>query len=211
MRIPNDVQEAGPWRIREIVPDFELEDTWDLPVHGRAEDFQAALDLMSSFDPANADSLPTKVLWGARDLLGKWFSLGRISVPVDSPGGDTSGAFPVPGTTQTSLSERLPDDLRGTTAGTRFNSTPFVPLYRTDDEWAAEISNRTVHGVMHLAWVDRGSGEHQGRMSVYVKPRGALGQAYMAFIKPFRLWIVYPAMMRKIEHDWAARRPPATG
>ena len=55
-----------------------------------------------------------------------------------------------------------------------FGSLPFVPLYRTDDEFAAEISNQTVHGVMHLAWVDQGEGRYQGQMAVYVKPRGAL-------------------------------------
>jgi hypothetical protein len=30
-------------------------------------------------------------------------------------------------------------------------------------EWAAEMSNRTVHGVMHLAWVGDGTGWYRGR------------------------------------------------
>ena len=34
-----------------------------------------------------------------------------------------------------------------------------------------------------------------------------LGKAYMAFIKPFRYWIVYPTLMRRIERDWNARVP----
>jgi hypothetical protein len=42
-------------------------------------------------------------------------------------------------------------------------------------------------------------------MAVYVKPRGQLGQAYMAFIKPFRYLIVYPALMRHIERAWTER------
>ena len=29
----------------------------------------------------------------------------------------------------------------------------------------------------------------------------------MALIKPFRYWIVYPALMRRIEREWAGRRP----
>ena len=98
------------------------------------------------------------------------------------------GKLPIPGTTsETSLAGRLPDDLRGTAADVRFGSLPFEPLYRTDDEFAAEVSNRTVHGVLHLAWVDLGAGRYQGQMAVYVKPRGRLGQGYMALIKPFRL------------------------
>ena len=36
-----------------------------------------------------------------------------------------------------------------------------MPLFRTDNEFAAELSNQTVHGVMHLAWVDRGEGRYQ--------------------------------------------------
>jgi len=63
----------------KIAPDFTLEDVWALPVHGGAKDFQTALEMMTSSDPANAESLPTRVLWGARDRLGSWFGLGRIS------------------------------------------------------------------------------------------------------------------------------------
>ncbi|MCC2627248.1 MAG: hypothetical protein K0S14_898, partial [Thermomicrobiales bacterium] len=76
-----------------------------------------------------------------------------------------------------------------------------------DVEFAAELSNRTVHDVMHLAWVDQGEGRYQGQIAVYVKPRGLLGKAYMGLIKPFRYWVVYPAMMREIERAWKRRVP----
>ena len=42
-------------------------------------------------------------------------------------------------------------------------------------------------------------------MAVYVKPRGALGHAYMAFIKPFRYLIVYPALQRQVAREWSER------
>ena len=90
-----------------------------------------------------------------------------------------------------------------------FGSLPFVPLYRTDSEFAAEVSNQTVHGVMHLAWVDQGEGRYQGQMAVYVKPRGPFGKGYMALIKPFRYWIVYPALTRQTERTWNRRAPSA--
>jgi hypothetical protein len=203
MRLPNSAHESRPWRIRKIVPDFTLEDVWALPVHGGAEDFQTLLEEMATFDPANAESLPTRALWRLRDRLGTWFDLGRISAPVD--GDDAASKLPIPGTTETSLTGRLPDDLRNTTADLGFGSVPFTPLYRTDVEFAAEVSNRTVHGVMHLAWVDQGEGRYQGQMAVYVKPRGMFGKGYMALIKPFRYWIVYPALLRQIEREWSAR------
>ncbi|MGH3691324.1 MAG: DUF2867 domain-containing protein [Acidimicrobiia bacterium] len=91
--------------------------------------------------------------------------------------------------------------------GSGFWLHAFRALYRTDVEFAAELSNRTVHAVMHLAWVDQGEGGYQGQMAVYVKPRGPFGKGYMALIKPFRHWVVYPAVMRQIEQAWNTRVP----
>jgi hypothetical protein len=205
MRLANAAHESRPWRIREIVPDFKLEDVWALPVHGDAEDFPALLELMASAGPADADSLPTRFLWRLRDRFGRWFDLGEISAPVGERG--ASGGLPIPGTDETSLRDRLPEDLRGTAADVDFGSLPFLPLYRTDDEFAAEVSNRTMHGVMHLAWVEQGEGRHQAQMAVYVKTHGRFGEAYMLLIKPFRYLIVYPALMRQTERMWSERRP----
>lgn len=42
---------------------------------------------------------------------------------------------------------------------------------------------------------------------IAVKARGLLGKGYMALIKPFRHWIVYPALMRQIERTWKRRGP----
>ena len=204
MRIPNSEHEARGWRIRAIVPDFTLEDVWALPAHGRAEDFGELVSMASSLDPANSDSDAARALWRLRDQLGRWLDLGRIAAPAGSDGGG-AGALPIPGTDESSLRGRLPADLRDTAADVDFGSLPFVPLYRTEDEFAAEVSNRTVHALMHLGWVDEGNGSFRGEMAVYVKPRGVFGKAYMAAIRPFRLWIVYPPLMREFERAWKAR------
>lgn len=201
MRLPNAAHESRPWRIREITQDFILEDVWALPVQGGAEDFQALLELLIASDPATLESLPTRVLWNLRDRLGALLNLGRVSAPADN----AVGKLPIPGTNETSLAERLPDDLRNSAADLSFGYLPFVPLYCTDVEFAAELSNQTVHGAMHLAWVDRGEGRYQAQMAVYVKPRGRVGKGYMALIKPFRYWIVYPALMRQTERMWNGR------
>jgi hypothetical protein len=184
-----------------------VEDVWALPAHGGAEDFQTLIEVMASGDPASSGSLATRVLWRVRDRLGSWFDLGLVSAPIDGGSGSAAGKLPIPGTSETSLTDRLPDDLRNTAADLDFGSLPFTPLYRTDVEFAAEMSNQTVHGVMHLAWVDQGEGHYQGQMAVYVKPRGRFGKGYMALIKPFRLWVVYPALMRQIERAWDKRVP----
>ena len=98
------------------------------------------------------------------------------------------------------LRDRLPADLRDA-SGPNFDALPFKPLYLLEDEFAAEVANRTMHGVMHLGWVSDRPGGYRGQMAVLVKPNGLLGEAYMAAIRPFRHLIVYPAMMRQIERD----------
>jgi len=195
------VHTSRRWRIHEVVPDFTLEDVWVLPVEGSVEQFPEALGLLTAMDPGRAGSGAVRFLWRARDLLGSWCGLGRISAT------SSEGALPIPGTQETTLAGRLPEDLAGTTDDLDFGGLPFEPLFRTDDEFAAEISNRTVHGVMHLGWVDAGHGRHRGQMAVYVRPRGLLGRAYLGFIKPFRYAVVYPAMLRQLERSWSARTP----
>jgi len=209
MRVANAAADARPWRIHEIAPDFTVEDVWALPAHGDAGEFPALLDVMLSLDFPDSSSLPARVVWGARDLIGRWFHLGRIAGPTDSGAGRSAGEPRALGPHESSLVDRLPDDLRHTAAGLESRAAPFFPLYLTDDEYAAELSNRTMHGVMHLAWVATGDGRYQGQMAVYVKPRGRFGQAYMAFIKPFRYGVVYPALMRAIERAWSTRDAPA--
>jgi hypothetical protein len=108
------------------------------------------------------------------------------------------------------LRERLPADLREARRGPRFETLPFTSVYMLADEWAAETANSTVHGVMHLGWVEDGHGGYRGQMAVLVKPNGPLGELYMAAIRPFRHLIVYPALMRQLEREWRERpRKPA--
>lgn len=195
MRLSNAEHEAHGWRIDELAPDFRLEDAWALPAEGGPDDFPALLEVIGSIDPAHGDSAATRLLFRVRRRVG------------DTCGWDRDrGVIPIPGDHETSLRTRLPDDLRGTANGPKLGN--FTSIYRTDDEWAAETSNQTVHAVMHLAWVDQGDGTYQGRMAVYVKPRGRFGAGYMAAIAPFRHHIVYPAMLRQIARAWDARPTP---
>ena len=116
----------------------------------------------------------------------------RASIDFPDPGGPT-------------LRDRLPADLRDAPSGPSSATLPFSPLYMTGDEWAAEIANRTVHGVLHIGWVPDGNGAYRGQLAVYVKRNGLFGAAYMAAITPFRYLIVYPRMLREIGERWRAR------
>jgi hypothetical protein len=195
MRLPDTSHSSQPWRIHQIAPDFRLEDVWALPAAGDAKDFAVLVEGISSGDPSHSSSGAARALWSLR------WGLGRL-LGWDEAGTGLGSRVPT-------LRERLPEDLLAA-PGPPFAALPFSSLYLTEDEFAAEIANRTMHGVMHIGWVEQEAGGYRGQMAVLVKPNGALGTAYMAAIRPFRHLIVYPAMLRQIKRRWRTRpeRPP---
>jgi Protein of unknown function (DUF2867) len=194
MRLPDSAHTSRPWRIHEIAPDFRLEDVWALSTPGAPDDFPRLVQRFAAGDPSKSLSRAGRALWALRWKLGEMFGW-------DDP--DTGIGSRVP-----TLRGRLPADLRDGPSGPAFDALPFTSLYLLGDEWAAEIANRTMHGVLHLGWVPDGSGACRGQMAVLVKPNGLLGSAYMAAIKPFRHLIVYPSMLRRIEREWRAAQSP---
>jgi hypothetical protein len=174
-----------PWRIHTVDKGFRVLDVWALPTPGGRDDFPRLVELMATFDPAQT-SVVVRGLFTIRWTLGRLFGLD----------GRESGL----GTRVSSLRDRLPSDLSCTP--THFDTHLFTPLYVTDDEFALEIANQTVHGVMHVGWVPDRTGGYRGQMTVLVKPNGALGTAYLAAIAPFRHLVVYPLMMRDIGRTW---------
>jgi hypothetical protein len=195
MRLPDSAHTSRPWRIHEIAPDFRLEDVWGLSTPGGPGDFPRLVQGFAGGDPSQSSSRAGRALWALRWKLGELFGW-------DDP--DTGVGSRVP-----TLRDRLPADLRDGPSGPVFDALPFTSLYLVGDEWAAEIANRTMHGVLHLGWVPDRSGGFRGQMAVLVKPNGLLGNAYMAAIKPFRHLIVYPPMLRRIEREWRSDAPGA--
>ncbi len=191
-RVPKSAHTSRPWRIHEITHDFRLEDVWALPTPGGLDDFPLLVDALASSDPeTQSPSRLARALWAIRWKLGELFGWDDEDTGVGSR---------VP-----TLRDRLPEDLRDGPSGPEFASLPFKSLYLLDDEFAAEVANKTVHGVMHLGWVPDGAGGYRGQMAVLVKPNGVFGNVYMAAIKPFRHLIVYPPMIREIGRIWATR------
>jgi hypothetical protein len=187
MRLPSTAHTSRPWRIHELTRDFRLEDVWALPTPGGPDDFPRLVALMASLDPSQGSSATARALFAIRWKVGELL------------GWDDHGSE------QPTLRDRLPADLRDAPSGPEFDALPFSVLYLLDDEFAAEIANRTVHGVVHLGWVPDGTGGHRGQMAVLVKPNGLLGHAYMAAIRPFRHLLVYPPMLRAMGREWRAR------
>src|SRR3954454_3883254 len=176
-----------PWRIHGIASEFELEDVWELPGRGGPDDeFPRVVEALTTAGPGSGSAL-TRLLFALR------WKLGAVLGWDDER--DGLGAR-VP-----SLRDRLPEALAAT-APPGLGPRPFTPLYLADDEFAAEIANRTMHGVLHLGRVPDDRDGFRVQMAVLVAPNGLAGRAYMAAIRPFRHRIVYPALLRESEQRW---------
>ena len=190
MLLPNAAHRSRPWRIHELAADFDLEDVWALPTPGGPDDFPRLVRMIASGRSSQRSSPAARALWAIRWKVGALLGW-------DDPGAGV-------GSRVRTLRDRLPVDLREAPRGPRFDRLPFTSLYLLDDEWAAEIANKTVHGILHVGWVPAETGGFRGQMAVLVKPNGLLGTVYMAAITPFRHLVVYPQMLRGMGRDWAA-------
>ena len=204
MRLPDTAHTSRPWRIHELTADFRLEDVWALPTPGGPDDFPRLVQGfprlvrgLASADPSRGFSRAARALWAIRWKLGELLGW-------DRPEAGLGARVPT-------LRDRLPAELREAPCGPDLHR--FTSLYLLEDEWAAEIANRTVHGVLHLGWVPDQTGGYRAQLAVLVKPNGVFGTAYLAAIRPFRHLIVYPAVLRGIEREWQAltRQPGSAG
>jgi Protein of unknown function (DUF2867) len=193
MRLPNTAHTSRPWRIHELTRDFRLEDVWELPGRGGPDDFPRLVQMIASLDPSQGSSRTARTLWAIRWRVGELLGW-------DGPEAGLGSRVPT-------LRDRLPTDLRDAPSGPDFDALPFNSLYLIGDEFAAEVANRTMHGVMHIGRVPDPTGGFRAQMAVLVKPNGLFGTAYMSAIRPFRHLIVYPPMMRDGAKAWAVAKP----
>lgn len=89
---------------------------------------------------------------------------------------------------------------------------PFSVLFVHSTEAVSEIRNATVHAFLVLAISPAPDG-HTLYFAIHVLPVSAWTRAYLAAIKPFRVWIVYPSLLRRVHDTWCdaasrSSRPP---
>lgn len=198
-RLPDRVHAEHPWRIHELTGDFRIEDVWTVRTPGAGPgDFPVMLAAMQASAGPAKDPLPVRFLFAVRRRIGALLGW-------DQP---VTGA----GAPRLSLRDRLPSDLRDAPGRSDAGLAPLASVYQLDDECALERATTSVHAVVHLGWAPDGSGGHELRMAVLVKPTGLRGRLYMAAITPFRRLIVFPALVRQRERVWRDRgRPGARG
>ncbi len=191
MQIKKEAHFKNTWIVHELLADFEVEDVWQFPVVLKKE-HNIALFQEQLFEAM--EKLSQKGLAG---LLFKFrFFLGQLF------GWDKKEAVKDNSLKKGSIKERYANHFQINQADLiPGGKAEFEPVYILDNESLAEIKNETVHAGLHLSKVSFKEA-YTIQMAVYVKPKGKLGKFYMSLIKPFRIAIVYPAMMRLVGKHW---------
>jgi hypothetical protein len=197
MKIDNGRHLVLPWRVHEIAADFELLDVWELAIRDESKDKLAKLFELISGNGLETPSPIVRKLVAIRSTLGRAFHW------------DEKVARAIPGCTESSLAQRIGDADRSRSRvvpGTP-RSTPLGELeivYQFEDETLLELSNATIHALIHLSWPP--GQDARPRLAIYIKSRGLSSRLYMAAIEPFRQLFVYPAWTRHIARQWRATR-----
>lgn len=196
-----NIEKNRKWIVNEITSDFNHLDTWEIPLkiqQGKPRDLETILKVMHSRQPiCDVMDWATEFLYWLRKDLGKLFGWDRHI-----------NLLPIPGCAETSVSERLKKlGLTSSNDEPKYEmfedkeSANFKTVYSLPDESLLELSNNTVHGLLHYGLVRTGPEWMTLFFSVYAKPRGMLGHFYIVMIKPFRRFIVYPTTIRNAKKN----------
>jgi hypothetical protein len=185
---------ALPLRVHTFLADIPLHDVWavDLPAHSDGVNLSDFLCRARENKADRADAEINRFPLFARALFGLRFFLGRVlgleAEPKDAPA--------------VSFGNRLTVEDRARSIvepGTREGM--FRIVYRFENEQLVEIQNRTVHAAALSALAEEVDG-YRFYFAVYVRTKSWITPLYMGLIDPFRRWIIYPALLKKIRADW---------
>jgi hypothetical protein len=185
---------ALPLRVHTFLVDVPLHDVWavDLPTHRDGVTLCEFLRRASrdGFDAADAEinRLPPV----ARALIRLRLFLGRIFRLEAEPKDALAASF---GSRLTAEDRARSFVVSGTPEGL------FRVVYRFENEQLLEIQNRTVHAAALSALAERAD-SYRFYFAVYVRQSTWITPFYMGLIDPFRKWIIYPAMLKKIRAIW---------
>jgi hypothetical protein len=172
-------------RAHELLHDVPLYDVSvvDLPGGGAG---RSVADVRA-VESAAAPSPIANVLYSVRRFLGRVFGWDRAQLRPE----------------ESLLSRMSERDRRDSeiTPGTPVG--PFLLLYQFPNEALSETRNATVHGYVCTALARTATG-YRLYWGVYVLPVSWLTRPYLIAIEPFRRFILYPAMLRRIRRAWLA-------
>jgi hypothetical protein len=200
MMINKESHFARLWKVNKIANDFILWDVWEIPIianNSTTENFQSFYRIvLETFKKMQTKTTLVRILFTLR------YWIGKIS-PLDK----NINTLPIPGCAETTIKCRLNgQDIEKSKVGKaiKVNNTDleFCPVYLFNDESLHELSNDTVHALIHVGWIKKNDNYYTATLAIYVIPRGSYGKVYLKLIEPFRRHIVYPAMMKAIKVQW---------
>jgi hypothetical protein len=172
-------------RAHQLLSDVPLYDVSivDLPGGGDGRSLADVLHLQAT----TPRSLVERALYGVRQGLGRAFGWDEVRLlPQDS------------------LVSRLSEtDRRDSEIPPGTPDGAFRIVYRFRNEQLSETRNATVQGYVCIALAPRSSG-YRFYFAVYVIPVSWLTGPYLVLIEPFRRFLLYPAMLRRIQNAWLA-------
>ena len=183
-----------PLRVHTFLADIPLHDVWaiDLPAHSDGVTLCDFLRRARENKSDRAGSEISRFPFAARALFGLRFFLGRIlgleAEPKDAPVASFGNRLTVEDRARSIVEP-------GTAEGM------FRVVYRFENEQLVEIQNRTVHAAALSALAEKADG-YRFYFAVYVRPQTWITPLYMGLIDPFRRWVIYPALLKKIRADW---------
>jgi hypothetical protein len=187
--------DPAEWRgldleVHQILADVPLNDVSavDLPGGGDGRVLEDVRSLLDLGGPASSSG-PVRALFALRRAMGRllhWDD--ELRSEADHSYRDRVGA-------ELSTSSIRP---AGTTDG------PFALLYQLDREMLSEVRNATVHAFSCMA-LRPVAGGYRLYWAIYVKPVSRFTPFYMAFIEPFRRFIVYPSILKRLRSSWIER------
>ena len=174
-----------PLRAHELLRDVPLYDVSvvDLPGGGAGR----TVANVRALEKAAGPGLVARVLFGVRCLLGRMFGWDRDPMRPEH-----------------SLASRLSErDRRESDVAPGTADGEFSALYRFPGEAVSEIRNATVQGYVCTA-LARTAGGYRLYFAVYVLPVSWITRPYLLLIEPFRRFLLYPAMLRRVRRAWIA-------
>jgi hypothetical protein len=185
---------ALPLRVHTFLADVPLHDVWavDLPKRRDGVTLSEFLRRAKRDGSDAADAEINRLPPVTRALFRLRFFLGRIFRLEDEPKDALAASF---GSRLTAEDRARSFVVSGTPEGL------FRVVYRFENEQLLEVQNRTVHGAALSALAERAD-SYRFYFAVYVRQRTWITPFYMGLIDPFRKWIIYPALLKRIRATW---------
>jgi hypothetical protein len=185
---------ALPLRVHTFLADVPLHDVWavDLPAHREgitlSEFLRRASQCGCEATDAEINRFPplARALFRLRFFLGRTFRLD--AEPKDALAASLGGRLTAEDRARSFVVSGTPEGL-------------FRIVYRFENEQLLEIQNRTVHAAALSALAERAD-SYRFYFAVYVRHTTWITPFYISLIDPFRKWIIYPALLKKIRATW---------